>query len=257
MEKRMLCALLCLMMLFAVAAQAASGGAYRDVQRKLQQYGFDCDDADYDRVVQKMEADRQWLASMGMLTGSMYESPRYFAYVYLMEEGLGQYDYNTFTWTPTSDKVYAFDAEVFNIEGMYTEILLGVDAIVPDITITDVQEDLSGITEEMDFETYSDGTRKVSFLCNGHPYEIELISYGDWVDIAFFDFLDEVLAKEGCPKQLYALTHPMDQMILIYYGNENDAREIAYMMDYMNYAEMEEEEPGGLMDVLKDFLNND
>lgn len=254
MKKRMLCALLCLMMLFAVAAQAASEEAYRHVQQKLQQYGFLCDDVDYDRVVQLMEEDKQWMETMGGFMGSRYTSPQYFAYVYLMEEGLGRYDYNTFTWTPTSDKVYAFDAEVFNVEGMYTEILQGIDVIVPDITITDVQEDLSGITEEMDWETYSDGTRKVSFLCNGHPYEIELISYGDWVDVAFLDFLDEVLAKEGCPNQLYVLTHPLDQMILIYYGNEKDAREIAYMMDYMSYAEMEEEEPGGLLDFLNDFL---
>lgn len=254
MKKGILCALLWVMVLVAFAAQAESTDAYRDVQRQLQQYGFDCDNADYDRVVQQMEADRQWMGAMGASMGSRYTSPEYFAYVYLMDEGLGQYDYNTFTWTPTSDKVYAFDAEVFNIEGMYTEILQGIDVIVPDITITDVQEDLSAITEEMDMETYTDGTRKVSFLCNGHPYEIELISYGDWVDIAFFDFLDEVLAKENCPNQLYALTHPMDQMILIYYGNEKDAREIACMMDFMGYAEAEEEEPGGLLDFLKDFL---
>lgn len=254
MKKRMLCALLCLMMLFTVAAQAASEDAYRQVQQKLQQYGFLCDDADYDRVVRLMEEDRQWMASMGAFMGNRYTSPRYFAYVYLMEEGLGRYDYNTFTRTPTSDKVYAFDAEMFNVEGMYTELLQGIDAIVPDITITDVQEDLSGITEEMDWETYSDGTRKVSFLCNSHPYEIELISYGDWVDIAFFDFLDEVLAKENCPNQLYALTHPFEQMVLVYYGNEKDAREIAGMMDYMGYMDLEGEETDSMLSFFENLF---
>lgn len=252
MKKRFVCVLLCLMLLLATAVQAESTDAYRAMQRKLQQYGFPCDDAAYDAVVQMMEEEKALTASFGDLFAAKYEDPRYFAYLYLMNEGMGQFDYNTFAWMPVSDKVYAFDAEVFNVAGMYTDILLGVQAVVPDITITDVQEDLSGVTEEMDMETYTDGTRKVSFLCNGHAYEIELISYGDWVDTAFLDFLDKVLAKEGCPNQLYVLTNPYDQLILMYYGNENDARDIAYMMDYMGYAEEEAEESNGLLD----FLNN-
>lgn len=257
MKRRILYGLVCLMLLFAAAAQAESTDAYRDVQRKLQQLGFPCDDGDYERVVRLMEEDRQWVEMHDGFLAEQYTGPEYFAYVYLMEEGLGLYDPNAFTWAPASDKVYAFDAEVFRVDTMYTDILQRIDGIVPDIVIEDVQEDLSGMTEEMDLTTYTDGTRKVSFLCNGHAYETELISYGDWVNGAFFDFLDEVLAKEGCPRQLYVLTPFFDQMVLLYYGSEQDARTLSLMMDYMGYAEDEEEEPGGVIDLFKELFKDD
>ena len=64
----------------------------------------------------------------------------------LMYLGMGEYDWETFERTPVSDKIYAQDAEVFNIEEMYTEFLEGVDYIIPDAEFTDIREDLSGLT---------------------------------------------------------------------------------------------------------------
>ena len=86
-----------------------------------------------------------------------------------------------------------------------TLFLKGIQSIVPDIEITDVKEDLSGMTEEMSSSEESgemtDGTRGISFLCNGHPYAIELISYGDWINPDMIEFMNGVLAKENCPKR--------------------------------------------------------
>jgi len=71
--------------------------------------------------------------------------------------------------------------------------------IVPDVVITDVQEDLSGMTVEMDFskDRSTDGTRSFSFRCNGTPYSLELDSHGDWFNGEALDFMEDVLRKEG------------------------------------------------------------
>ena len=53
---------------------------------------------------------------------------------------MGEYEFNSYTWTPTSSDVYAFDAEVFDIENMYALFLQGVKAIVPGFDCRDVTE---------------------------------------------------------------------------------------------------------------------
>lgn len=143
--------------------------------------------------------------------------------------GLGDYDYDSGEWKPYSHQIYAFDAEVFDIARMYTLFLSGVNAIVPDVEITDIREDLSGMTEEMTtpknlFERATDGKRSVSFLCNGHPYAVELVSYGDWFNEKMFEFMDEVLEKEGCPGKLYEISFFMQYVLLVYGEEERTER---------------------------------
>ena len=139
----------------------------------------------------------------------------------LIMMGLGHYDYDSGEWTPFTHIVYSFDAEIFDIENMYTLFLQGVQAVVPGITITDIREDLSGTTEEMTdpedgLHPPTDGMRSVSFLCNGHSYSVELASYGDWFNEDMFDFMDEVLAKENCPLVLYEFLGEMQYNICVY-----------------------------------------
>ena len=157
-------------------------------------------------------------------------------YDLLMLLGMGSLDYKTGEWTPSSNQVYAFDAEVMFIDSMYTQFLQGVQSIVGDIQITGIQEDISGITDELmvDDGVYSiptDGKRSVSFLCNGHPYSIELESYGDWINMEIFDFMNQVLEKEGCQKRLHILTDEYDQMIIMIYGTGEQVEELRPYVD--------------------------
>jgi hypothetical protein len=46
----------------------------------------------------------------------------------LYEIGMGDYDYDSGDWKPSSHRVYAFDTEVFDINRMYTNFLKGVSA---------------------------------------------------------------------------------------------------------------------------------
>ena len=136
--------------------------------------------------------------------------------------GLGEYDPATLQRTPISHTVYAFDAESFDIEGMYTNFLQGIQMIVPDVVISEIQEDLSGMTIEMDFskEIPTDGTRSFSFLCNGNPYSFELDSHGDWFNAEAIGFIEEVLRKENCPKRLCILDVMEIQGSIIFYADE-------------------------------------
>ncbi|MBR2799642.1 MAG: hypothetical protein IKE04_01955 [Oscillospiraceae bacterium] len=139
--------------------------------------------------------------------------------------GAGIYDFDTGNWTPTSDKVYAFDAEVFDIEHMYTLFLLGVQSIVPEITITDIVEDLTGMDEELD------GTRSVSFLCNGHPYQMELTSMRDWIDGSSLTLMNQVLEQENCLYRLYEIQDVLDQMVILIYDTPEKAAQMKMLVD--------------------------
>ena len=155
---------------------------------KLRQLGFDLSDTVLEAIGEELHVDPNTLSLTDLLLGL----------------GLGDYDYDTGDWTPRSTRVYAFDAEVFDIEHMYTLFLKGVQTIVPDIEITNIREDLSGMTEEMTDSDdpmipSTDGKRSVSFTCNGHEYSIELDSYGDWFNEKMFSFMDQVLEKALLP----------------------------------------------------------
>lgn len=166
-----------------------------------------------------------------------------FVYNLLAYEGMGVYDYDTLTWTPTSNQIYVFDAEFFNIEGMYTEFLQGVQAIMPDAQIANVREDLSGMDE------YLEGSRKVFFEFNGHSYVKTLKSYGDWLNTEIIDFLNQVLTTEGMGKRLHIVSDAWDQMVFLIYGTDTDARALRSLMS------VEETEPANGGESVLDWLS--
>lgn len=175
---------------------------------KLRQLGFYLSDSVLETIGEELHVDPNTLPLTDLLLGL----------------GLGNYDYDTGEWTPRSSRVYAFDAEVFDIDCMYTLFLQGVNTIVPDIEITNVREDLSGMTDELTMPDNlmsppTNGKRSVAFTCNGHEYSIELDSYGDWFNEQMFFFLDQVLEKENCPLKLYELQAQM-QYVIVVYGTE-------------------------------------
>ncbi|MBQ6174394.1 MAG: hypothetical protein IJK28_07205 [Clostridia bacterium] len=171
----------------------------------LRGWGFTLDDATLNKAAAQLEPGTDILS---LDAASL-----------LLLLGFGIYDDQTDAWEPVSHDVYLIDAEMPFIDRMYTNILTGIDAIVPDIEITDIAEDLSGMTAEMvpgEMGRLTDGKRTVSFLCNGHPYSTELTSYGDWVNEAFFDFMDNVLEQENCPHKLYQILFYYQYVVMVY-----------------------------------------
>ena len=228
---------LCILIIGSSRTDTALGDdhAMNSAVEKLRGLGFDVDE----QIIQEIE--KQTAAFMSEINSnpnipdefrqmyqSMYESDNQMMFDTLLYMGMGDFNQETGEWTPGSGQVYAFDAEGSEIEHMYTLFLRGVQSIVPDVAISDIQEDLSRLTDEMiPSETvawmHTDGKRTVSFLCNGHPYSIELESWGDWINISILDFMNEVLEKEGCPDRLHIVSDEMDQLVIMIYSTQERA----------------------------------
>ncbi len=240
--------ILSIMFTFTVWPHAAQGDdrAMNSAIEKLRQLGFDVDEQVLQEIGGQSDAFTAFLSGMNDFPGipdgikqmfqSKYESDNQTMFEILLNLGMGDYHYDTGEWTPKSSQVYAFDAEVFDIEHMYTLFLQGVQSIVPDVVISDIREDLSQLTEEMiPSETErgmdTDGKRTVSFLCNDHPYSIELESWGDWLNMNILDFMNEVLEKEGCPNRLHVISDELDQLVILIYSTQERADRIKPLID--------------------------
>lgn len=142
--------------------------------------------------------------------------------ILLSEVGMGEYDFDTWEWTPATGPVYAFDMEVFDIERMYTDFLRGVSAISGgELVFTNVEEDFSRV----DLEEGS-GTRVVSFDWNGQRHTLEANEMHDWFDPGFADKLAELLAQAGGEKQLFYATDGY-QMCFVFYCTPQWAAEFS------------------------------
>jgi hypothetical protein len=128
----------------------------------------------------------------------------------LYEIGMGDYDYDSGDWKPSSHRVYAFDTEVFDINRMYTNFLKGVSAINRgEFAITGVQEDVS----QANWETNT-GTQTIRFKYNGHYYEYAAAFQGDWLDMGAVAFMNGVFEEERNLKRLYCFG---DQVQIMFY----------------------------------------
>ena len=157
------------------------------------------------------------------------EQPWDFPLMLLSYLGSGEYNYDTGAWTATSSDVYAFDAEIFDIDHMYTLFLQGVSSIVPGFSCADVTEAIDEWDEaeskEKELLAGAEGTTTVCFVLNGHTYERKLGFYGDWFDSAAIDWINEVLAVEGFDGQLCSF-YDGGQGLILLYGDEARAEQL-------------------------------
>ena len=137
----------------------------------------------------------------------------------LVRLGEGYYNYDTFEWTSLTDQLYAFDLEVFDMSNMYTLFLQSIGSIVPDIEITGIKEDLSGLNDDLE------GERSVSFLCNGHLYSFTLVGMHDWFDVDMLDYIRQVIHAENCPYELLYF-YTIGQDVALYYGMQEKGEQL-------------------------------
>lgn len=212
----LLLAILLLLNITPALAEQADAAAMQRARETLEKLGYPVSDESFDMALEQHRMMQEWYAQAGYIPAELNDQSE-LAYQLLLCEGIGVYDYDALTWTPTSDKIYVFDAEFFNIEGMYTEFLQGVQAIMPDAQISAVREDLSGLDEHLE------GKRKVSFEFNRHSYVTTLKSDGDWLNGEIIDFLNQVLKTEGLSNRLHIVSDGWDQMVFLIYGAHEDA----------------------------------
>lgn len=149
--------------------------------------------------------------------GTEYYRDNYSAskvYDLLYWEGAGVYDEETWEWTPSTSGLYWFDTEVWNIDTIYTDFLIGLSSMHDDLNFTNVQEDYSAV--DMDAGT---GTVAVSFDLNGEHYTLEAEYYYDWFDTDVLFEVGRILAADESEKDLW-FTQDGGQGLLLYYGTK-------------------------------------
>lgn len=125
----------------------------------------------------------------------------------LGEISMGQYDFKTGIWTPSSNVVYSFDMEALDSGNMYEILFQGIASIAGDqLKISDIRQD--------DGEGYYD--RKVYFTVNGVEYCFHAEFGGDWYDIRILDKLNQILEEQNTLYRLWFLTDGYQQVIVFY-----------------------------------------
>lgn len=135
-------------------------------------------------------------------------------------EGSGIYNQETWEWTPSSSGVFWFDAEVWNVDTIYTDFFTGVSAMDEELTFTNVQEDYSRV----DFEQGT-GVVTVTFDYNGNSYELDADFYYDWFDEAFLFDIQKILADDEKIQNLY-IAEDGGQGYVLYYGAPEMIRQL-------------------------------
>lgn len=191
----------------------------------LRELGIEIPDAMVAEIEDSMDYEKQMFAEWGYDYPEMdYEFPLQLLYTV----GAGEYDYDTWTWMPSSSDIYAFDTEIFDISSMYTNFLAGISAIVPGFEPVEIVEEIHEDDRERDWTDLfdaSEGTTAVSFTLNGKRYERELDYYGDWFNAEAIDWVNEIFEELGFEGRIYYLRDGFQGLIL-YYGDDELDRKI-------------------------------
>lgn len=128
--------------------------------------------------------------------------------------GMGEYDPDTWAWTPSNSGVYWFDMEVMDLNTMYTDFLTGVRSLSPqELNFSSIKEDRNW----MDTEKNIVHPQQVSFDWNGTSYTLEAAVMYDWFDITVAADLAELVKAENTGSSLY-FAYDGGQGILVFYG---------------------------------------
>lgn len=136
--------------------------------------------------------------------------------------GAGEYDCETWEWTPAESGVYTFDLEFFEVSMMCTNFLRGVSAMSGgELEFTDVIED----DAQVDWEAGT-GTKTVTFLYNGAAQTLRAEVMSDWFDPAFANGLAQIVGTSEDGKRLY-FYYDGYQMVSVFYCDADWARAFA------------------------------
>ncbi len=178
--------------------------SYREIATILEKYGIS---GMSDVSIMRFEKNDR-----SMPAGMVYDKIT----LLLTEAGVGITNFDTWEWTPTKNGVYSFDAEVFDVEKMYTNFLLGVSAIGEgELDFKNITEDTSGL----DWDNGT-GKRTVSFEWNGCTYTLEAKCEHDWFDFDIADGLNKIIMENGNGKRLYFANDGYQECFIFYRDSE-------------------------------------
>lgn len=185
-----------------------------------------------DEIVKSL--DENWYRYDYSEDGEPWDSEQYIDKTLMMLSaiGWGEYDYDSWAWTPSDSGVYCFDMEVFDIECAYTDFLRGVSAAsCGHLQFDNVVEDLSGVNWES-----GSGTRKVTFDFGGQTYTVNVNEDYDWFDLSFADKINDIIMEYGSGRLWF--TSNGWQEIFVFYGDEAWANEFEEKTGCLLYKKM-------------------
>lgn len=122
-------------------------------------------------------------------------------------------------------QAYWFDWEAMDVEGDYEDILRGVEKISGgEIAFGQIDVDSSRVDWE-----WGEGSIRLSFVCCGKPFEIEVRVENDWLDPSLIDKLNRVIEQSGAAgegRRIYACDDG-GQGTILFYRDAGWAREFA------------------------------
>lgn len=136
-------------------------------------------------------------------------------------EGSGQTNQETGEWTPSTSGIYWMDMEVWNASTIYTDYLLGLDAMSDDITVSDIHEEYANA----DLESGT-GSVSISFKLNGESQSMEAWYNFDWFDMEMVMYLGAFLESDKDIKDLY-VSDDGGQGLYFFYSDEETARRLS------------------------------
>lgn len=178
--------------------------------------------------------DKNWYRYDYSEDGELWDSEQYIDKTLMMLSaiGWGEYNYDTWEWTPSESGVYCFDMEVFDIECAYTDFLRGVSAAsCGHLKFDNVVEDLSGVNRES-----GSGIRKVTFDFGGQTYTVNVNEDYDWFDLSFADKINDIIMEYGSGRLWF--TSNGWQEIFVFYGDEAWANEFEEKTGCLLYKKM-------------------
>ncbi len=147
------------------------------------------------------------------------------AFDLLCWEGSGVYAEGSWDWIPSTSGVYYVEAEVVNVDSIYTDFLTGLSAMHPELNFTNISEDYSAADLEA-----GTGTVAISFEWNGSVYELEALYDYDWFDFDILSEVSAIIAAGGHDHQLYGYYDMYG--CLLYYGNEENVKALERLTGY-------------------------
>lgn len=148
--------------------------------------------------------------------------------------GMGEYDEETWEWTPSTNGVYWFDAEVLNLESIYTDFLRGVSALdSSELDFANIQEDIT----QVDFE-HGTGIQSASFDWQGQRYTLEANVMNDWFDISAAKQLNSIICSHSSGEQLY-FAFDGGQGYLVFYADTKWVKAFEFKTGIKLYSDID------------------
>lgn len=174
------------------------------------------------QTITEMEAyDTQYLSE----NGTDYYTVNFTSskiYDLLYWEGAGIYDENTWEWTPSRSGIFWLDMEVWSVDTIYADFLIGLSAMNPEVlNFTNIQEDYSSA----DLENGT-GTVTISFDWNGSHYDLSAEYDYDWFDMNVLYELGTIISLNSDGSLYYYFD---GQGCLLYYGTAANVRALKRM----------------------------